>query len=81
MNKNNRNTISAFDISRKYNLSYQTVNYYTNLDLLTAFKNQGNKRLYDAQLVEDRLRQIQSLKSEGYPLRLIKKKILSHELL
>lgn len=81
MDKNLENTITAVGISRKYHLSYQTVNYYTNLDLLPTVKNKGNKRLYDAQLVDKRLKQIDRLRNEGYPLRLIKKKILNHELL
>ncbi|MDP3143251.1 MAG: MerR family transcriptional regulator [Candidatus Omnitrophota bacterium] len=71
-----RKTISAVEIIQKYNLSYQTVNYYTNLDLLPAVKNKGNKRLYDAQEVDFRLKRIQQLKNEGYPLRLIKRELL-----
>ena len=73
MRRNSGRTLSAVDISQKYHLSYQTVNYYTNLDLLQAIKNKGNKRLYDAGQVDRRIKQIQKLKSEGYPLRLIKK--------
>ena len=75
MVNNSRKTISANEIIRKYHLSYQTVNYYTNLDLLLAVKNKGNKRLYDADTVAFRLKRIQELKSEGYPLRLIKKEL------
>jgi len=76
MIKNFRKTLTALDIIQKYHLSYQTVNYYTNLDLLPAVKNQGNKRLYDADEVDFRIRRIQELKNEGYPLRLIKKELL-----
>lgn len=76
MIKTSRRTLSAVEIIQKYHLSYQTVNYYTNLDLLPVIRNQGNKRLYDAELVELRLRRIQELKNEGYPLRLIKKELL-----
>ena len=71
-----KKTISANEIIREYHLSYQTVNYYTNLDLLPAVRNKGNKRLYDADVVAFRLKRIQELKSEGYPLRLIKKELL-----
>lgn len=76
MIKDLRKTISANQIIQKYNLSYQTINYYTNLDLLPAVKNKGNKRLYDAEEVHFRLKRIQQLKNEGYPLRLIKKELL-----
>ena len=76
MVNHSKKTISASEIISKYHLSYQTVNYYTNLDLLPAVKNKGNKRLYDADIVAFRLKRIQELKSEGYPLRLIKKELL-----
>jgi len=64
--------ISAIDIAKNYNFSYQTVNYYTNLGLLKVIENQGNKRLYDKQDVEERLKTIKELKHRGYPLRLIR---------
>jgi len=68
--------ISAIDIVKKYGLSYQTVNYYTNLGLLEVLENQGNKRLYDRRDVEERLGKITDLKRRGYPLRLIRDEIL-----
>lgn len=62
---------SAMDIVKKFKLSYQTVNYYTNLGLLKVTKGKGNKRYYHKQDVERRLEEINSLKRRGYPLRLI----------
>lgn len=69
--------ISAVDIVKKYRLSYQTVNYYTNLGFLRVVENQGNKRLYDKKDVEGRLEQIRQLKRRGYPLRLIRDELLN----
>ena len=63
--------ISAQEIAKKYNISYQAVNYYTNLGLLVVRKRKGNGRLYDEKEVEERLKKIAELKDEGYPLKLI----------
>ena len=63
--------ISALAIAKKYKLSYQTVNYYTNLGLLRVFESRGNKRFYNTKQVEVRLEEIGKLKRKGYPLRLI----------
>ena len=63
--------ISAQEIIKKYNISYQTVNYYTSLGLLVVRKRRGNGRLYDEEEVEKRLKRVAELKDEGYPLGLI----------
>lgn len=68
--------ISAKEIAKKYNLSYQTLNYYTNLGLLEVRAKKGNMRLYEGTAIKDRLTKISQLISEGYPLRLIRKKII-----
>jgi len=54
-------------------MSYQTINYYTNLGLLVVKKRKGNGRLYENKDVKERLLRITSLKDKGYPLRLIQK--------
>ena len=66
-------TISALELSKKFNMSYQTVNHYTNLGLLVVRKKEGNGRLYLEPEVVSRLKQIEQLKNEGYPLRIIRK--------
>ena len=63
--------ISPNGIVKKYKISYQTVNSYTNLGLLVVRKRMGNARLYNQQEVKRRLEQITKLKNRGYPLRLI----------
>ncbi len=63
--------LSAMQVAHQYGLSYQTVNYYTNLGLLVAVRRQGHHRLYEAAQTERRLRAIASLKLQGYPLKLI----------
>jgi len=65
--------ISSSGISKKYNISYQTVNYYTNLGLLVVKKRKSNGRLYDHEDVKKRLSIIRYLKDKGYPLGLIGK--------
>lgn len=70
--------ISAVEIVRKYELSYQTVNYYTNLGLLDVVENKGNKRLYSRDDVQSRLEKIKEMKKRGYPLRLIRDELLSN---
>lgn len=63
--------ISTQEIVNKFKLSYQTVNYYTNLGILPVRKRIGNKRLYDEKEIGSSIRKIDDLKTKGYPLRLI----------
>lgn len=70
--------ISAVEIVREYGLSYQTVNYYTNLGLLKVVENSGNKRLYSRSEIYNRLNKIKEMKKRGYPLRLIRDELLSN---
>lgn len=63
--------ISSKEIVKKYNISYQTLNYYTNIGLLEVRKRKGNGRLYVEDEVERKLQKIEELKDQGYPLRLI----------
>ena len=67
--------ISAIEITRKFKISYQTVNHYTNLGLLTVRKRKGNGRFYSESEVRERLDKVNKLKNEGYPLRIICKMI------
>lgn len=68
--------ISAKEIIEKYKLTYQTINHYTNFGLLDVVTKNGNVRLYDAAQVKERLAKISELVSEGYSLRLIRKKLI-----
>ena len=63
--------ITPSEIVQRYQLSYQTLNYYTNLGLLSVVKRQGNTRLYREGNVQRQLQAIGRLKDDGYPLRLI----------
>jgi len=67
--------ISATEIVDKYGISYQTVNYYTCLGLLVVVRVKGNKRLYDKEDVEERLKRIDELKKRGYPLKVIRQEL------
>jgi len=75
--KNNHNKmISAKDIVKTYNISYQTVNHYTDFGLLQILAKKGNVRFYDKDVVAKRLKQISALVGEGYSLRLIRKRLI-----
>ncbi|MFH0764501.1 MAG: MerR family transcriptional regulator [Candidatus Omnitrophota bacterium] len=74
------NLISVKDIVKKYSLTYQAINHYTNFGLLEVATKNGNMRMYDAQHVDKRLGQIVHLKNSGYPLRLIRKMILEERM-
>jgi DNA-binding transcriptional MerR regulator len=77
MNKKTRaELISAGEIVRKYNVTYQAVNHYTNLGLLHVVTKDGNMRMYAKSKVKGRLSKISMLVSEGYSLRLIRKKLI-----
>ncbi|MDD5060477.1 MAG: MerR family transcriptional regulator [Candidatus Omnitrophica bacterium] len=62
--------ISPAQISKIHNISYQTINYYTNLGLLMVKKRNTN-RLYDPRQVSSCLKKVSELKSRGYSLKLI----------
>ena len=63
--------VSPREMAKKFNISYQTINYYTNLGLLVVRRKKGNGRLYNQDEVRRRLEKIDKLKNRGYPLRLI----------
>ncbi len=63
--------MTAGEVVGRFRLSYQTLNYYTNLGLLQVAKRDGNQRIYNGQEVQRNLEDIDRLKGEGYPLRLI----------
>ena len=78
-------SISSQDICTQFNLTYHTVNHYTNLGLLKVVTKQKNRRLYDAHEVRERISKIAELALQGYPLQLISKTLngatAKHELL
>lgn len=65
--------ISAQEIVKKYNITYQALNHYTNFGLLNVVAKRSNVRLYDEEEVQRRLTKIAQLASDGFPLRLIRK--------
>lgn len=72
----NNGVISAKDIMRRYNITYHAVNHYTDFGLLTLAFKKGTVRFYDEVQVKQRLNTIIRLASEGYSLRLIRRKLL-----
>ncbi|OIO39456.1 MAG: hypothetical protein AUJ72_00765 [Candidatus Omnitrophica bacterium CG1_02_46_14] len=75
MHEKNNHLVTAKDISRKYKVPYPTINHYTDLGFLAIIKREGNKRMYNDKQVRGRLSLISKMMNEGYPLRLIRKKI------
>ncbi len=65
--------ISAKEIVQNYNLTYQTVNHYTNFGLINVVSKKGNVRLYDGDEINSRLTKITLLINAGLPLRVIRK--------
>ncbi len=74
-NGKNGHLVSAQDIAKRYNVAYPTINYYTDLGLLPIVKREGNRRMYSDRQVKERLTRINRMTNEGYPLRLICRKI------
>ncbi|MDD5526974.1 MAG: MerR family transcriptional regulator [Candidatus Omnitrophota bacterium] len=68
--------ITAQEVVRKFNIPYHTLNYYTAMGLLQVLAKSGNQRMYEEKEVRSRLRRINALSKEGYPLHLIRKKIV-----
>jgi len=71
-----KKTITAKEIVKKFNIPYHTLNYYTTMGLLPLEGKNGNQREYDAKETELRLAKIFQLAKEGYPLHLIRKKLV-----
>ena len=69
-------TVSAKEIIKRYGVPYHTINYYTMIGLFPLLGKNGNERLYEEKLIRQRLEKISKLSKEGYPLRLIRKKLL-----
>jgi len=69
--------ITIGDISKLHGLSKATINYYTNMGLLSIAEKQVNKRLYDENEVRKRLEKIKEMRRSGYSLRLIRKQLVS----
>ena len=68
--------ISAQDIVKKFGIKYHTLNYYTTMGLLPLSGKCGNRRMYDENEIRTRLDDIMRLSQEGYPLNLIRKKLV-----
>ena len=71
-----KKTISAKEIVKRFNIPYHTLNYYTAIGLLPVLSKNGNHRIYDVKEIKRRLEKISKLAKEGYPLHLIRKKII-----
>jgi len=71
------NLISAKEIQAEYDISFSTINYYTNLGLLPIAGRRGNMRLYDPNQIKERMEKIRRLRHEGFSLRLIQRRFLS----
>lgn len=69
-------TISAKEIVKRLHIPYHTLNYYTMIGLLPLIGKNGNQRLYEERQIRQRLQKIAKLSKEGYPLRLIRKKLI-----
>ena len=72
----NHKTLSAKEIMEQYDITYQTVNHYTDFGLFPVLSKKGNMRLYDRDTVSQRLKTIRELVDQGYSLRLIRRKLI-----
>ncbi|MDP2940385.1 MAG: MerR family transcriptional regulator [Candidatus Omnitrophota bacterium] len=72
-----KNLISIEEVVRLFDISRSTVNYYSNLGLFQIADKKGNKRLYNKAKIERTLNKINSLRRQGYTLRLIQQSFLN----
>ena len=68
--------ISAREVVKKFNIPYHTLNYYSAMGLLPILGKNGNQRLFDEHQIKRRIERITRLTKEGYPLHLVRKKIV-----
>ena len=69
--------VTAKEIVERCKISYSKVNLYTNLGFFKVVAKKGNKRLYNWEEVERCWEKVKKLIDEGYPLRLVRKKLLN----
>lgn len=69
--------ITAKEIVDEFGISYSKVNLYTNLGFLKVRTRKGNRRLYNKKEVKAKLTEIKKMIDEGYPLRLIRKRLVN----
>lgn len=69
------NFMTADEVSKLYNLSKPTINYYTSMGLLPVADKQGNRRLYDRAKIHKRLLKIKEMRRAGYSLMLIRQQL------
>ncbi|MBI3615762.1 MAG: MerR family transcriptional regulator [Candidatus Omnitrophica bacterium] len=68
---NKTGLVTMQEITRFTGVSFSALNYYVNLGMLPVADRQGNKRLFSKGTALRRLKEIQRMKREGYPLRII----------
>jgi hypothetical protein len=68
--------ITAKEIMREFNVSYQIVNHYTNFGLLPVIIKKANIRYYDKDTIKGRFKKIRELIQQGYSLSLIRNKLV-----
>ncbi len=67
-----RSMLSLNEVASLLHISAATVNYYTNIGLFRVSSRKGNRRLYDKAEVLRRIDKIKEMRSQGYPLVLIR---------
>ncbi len=67
--------VSIQHISHRTGLSLSSLNYYVNLGLISVADRQGNRRLFVESHVIHHLDEISRLRREGYPLRIIRRRL------
>lgn len=76
MDNGQKKLISAKEIADRFGVTYPTLNHYTNLGFFNVVAKRGNKRFYEEEEVKEKLGIVAKLKNDGYPLSLIRKKIV-----
>lgn len=67
--------ITVDKMSKLYNLSKPTINYYTGMGLLPVAEKHGNMRLYEKTIIDKRLLKIKEMRRAGYSLMLIRQQL------
>jgi DNA-binding transcriptional MerR regulator len=67
---------TAKAIAKKYDLSYQTINRYSDSGLLPVAFKKANVRYFERAPIEKRMSAIIRMAREGYSLLLIRKKLV-----
>ncbi len=71
----NKKMLRVEEVAKLFGLSKASINHYINMGLIEVSLRKGNKRFFEVNTANARLKLIRSLQEKGFLLRQIKEKV------